>query len=209
MTRREQILETAATLFAARGFHGVSVAELGAACGISGPALYKHFPSKDAMLAEMLVAISEELLRVGRARVAEAGSAEEALRALVAWHTDFALRQRPLIVVQDRDWESLPAEARERVRSLQRAYVDVWADQLCALEAGGAAEAGGSEAAGSARDRARASAHAAFGLINSTPHSAVLPDDEMRDLLGRMALGALAAAVGPAARSLRPASGPT
>ena len=55
-----QILATAAELFAARGFHGVSVADLGAACGISGPALYKHFPSKDAMLAEMLVSISED-----------------------------------------------------------------------------------------------------------------------------------------------------
>jgi len=62
--RRHQILDTAAELFAARGFHGVSVADLGAACGISGPALYKHFPSKDAMLAEMLVSISEELLAV-------------------------------------------------------------------------------------------------------------------------------------------------
>ncbi|MBS9746049.1 helix-turn-helix transcriptional regulator, partial [Pseudomonas aeruginosa] len=45
-SRRDQILATAAELFAARGFHGVSVADLGAACGISGPALYKHFPSK-------------------------------------------------------------------------------------------------------------------------------------------------------------------
>ena len=72
VSRRDQILATAAELFAARGFHGVSVADLGAACGISGPALYKHFPSKDAMLAEMLVSISEELLEVGRQRVAEA-----------------------------------------------------------------------------------------------------------------------------------------
>ena len=61
MSRREEILARAAELFAARGFHGVSVADLGAAVGISGPALYKHFPSKDAMLAEMLVRISEEL----------------------------------------------------------------------------------------------------------------------------------------------------
>src|SRR5680860_829910 len=59
-SRREQILSTAAELFAARGFHGVSVDELGAACGISGPALYRHFAAKDAMLAEMLVSISEE-----------------------------------------------------------------------------------------------------------------------------------------------------
>ena len=72
--RREQILDTAADLFAQRGFHGVSVADLGAACGISGPALYKHFPSKDAMLAEMLVSISEELLSVGRDRRATAAA---------------------------------------------------------------------------------------------------------------------------------------
>ena len=38
MSRRDQILATAAELFATRGFHGVSVADLGAACGISGPA---------------------------------------------------------------------------------------------------------------------------------------------------------------------------
>lgn len=178
-TRREQLLATAAELFAARGFHGVSVAELGRACGISGPALYKHFPSKDAILAEMLVSISEELLSVGRERVVAAPDPRGAVRALVDWHVDFALRHRPLIVVQDRDWESLPPEARERVRSLQREYVEVWAGQLRQVHRGLRA------------DRARAMAHAAFGLINSTPHSGLLPDTAMRDLLTGMALGAL------------------
>src|SRR3954470_22812877 len=129
-SRREQILTTAAALFAERGFHGVSVVELGAACGISGPALYKHFPSKDAMLAEMLVEISEDLLRVGRERSAAAPDAEAALRALVDWHVDFALRHRPLIVVQDRDWASLPDQAREQVRTLQRGYIALWAQRL-------------------------------------------------------------------------------
>ena len=70
MSRREQILETAAELFARRGFHGVSVAEIGAACGISGPALYKHFAGKDEVLAAMLVSISERLLAEGSSRVA-------------------------------------------------------------------------------------------------------------------------------------------
>ena len=58
--RRQQILDIAADLFAQRGFHGVSVADLGAACGISGPALYKHFPSKDAVLAEMDAGTDED-----------------------------------------------------------------------------------------------------------------------------------------------------
>jgi AcrR family transcriptional regulator len=179
VSRRDQILATAAELFATRGFHGVSVADLGAACGISGPALYKHFPSKQAMLAEMLVSISEELLRVGRERVGLATGPSAALGALVDWHVDFALRHRPLIVVQDRDWESLPAEARERVRTLQREYVDLWAAELRVLD----------------REldlpTARAMAHAAFGLINSTPHSGLLPDPQLREVLTRMALGAL------------------
>jgi len=180
VARRTQILDTAARLFAERGFHGVSVVELGAACGISGPALYKHFPSKDAMLAEMLVEISEELLRVGRERSAAAGDAPEALRALVAWHVDFALRHKPLIVLQDRDWASLPDEARERVRRLQRSYVELWADRIRELQPQLTPK------------RARAMAHATFGMINSTPHSAMLPEAEMASVLESMALAALA-----------------
>ena len=178
-SRREQILDIAAGLFARRGFHGVSVAELGAACGISGPALYKHFPSKDAVLAEMLVSISERLLAEGTSRVQTAPDARAAIEALVEWHIEFALTHRALIVVQDRDWSSLPDAARERVRSLQREYVDVWADQLRRVHRG------------LRRDRARAMAHAGFGLLNSTPHSGLIPDSQMHDLLQGMALGAL------------------
>jgi AcrR family transcriptional regulator len=178
-SRREQILATAAGLFAERGFHGVSVADLGAACGISGPALYRHFPSKDAMLAEMLVSISEELLAVGRERVREAEGPREALHALVDWHIDFAIGNKALIIVQDRDWASLPEEARERVRDLQRRYVELWVDQLREVHRDLRA------------DRARAMAHAVFGLLNSTPHSALVSEDEMRSMLEQMALGAL------------------
>ncbi len=101
------------------------------------------------------------------------------MRALVGWHIDFALHNKPLIVVQDRDWASLPDDARERVRSLQRRYVDLWVTQLRALRPRLTVKEG------------RAMAHAAFGLINSTPHSALLPDAQMRALLTRMALGAL------------------
>ena len=178
-SRREQILATAAELFAARGFHGVSVGDLGAACGISGPALYRHFPSKDALLAEMLVEISEELLRVGQERAAAAPDPRAAVRALVSWHTDFALHNKPLIIVQDRDWASLPDAARERVRALQREYVELWAARLRDVHADLTPR------------EARARAHACFGLLNSTPHSAMLPEPEMRRMLEEMACHAL------------------
>jgi AcrR family transcriptional regulator len=178
-TRREEILGIAAELFAARGFHGVSVAELGAACGMSGPALYKHFAGKDALLAEMLVSTSEELLTIGRLRVRQAATPRDAVADLVDWHISFALDRRATIVIQDRDWSALPDEAREQVRTLQRKYVDLWARALRQVH----------------HDlkplEAKARVHAVFGLLNSTPHSALIPDARMRSMLHEMALAAL------------------
>ena len=181
VTRREEILEAAAELFAARGFHGVSIAELGAACGISGPALYKHFSGKEAILAEMLVQISEELLDEGRRRVRRASGGEDTVRALLDWHVSFAVAHRELIVVQDRDWSSLPDEAREQVRELQRKYVEIWVRALRRVRLDLRAP------------EARARVHATFGLLNSTPHSAFLEDVEMHGVLMTMGRAALLA----------------
>src|SRR2546423_12402704 len=91
-SRREQILRAAAQLFAERGSRSVGVDDVGAAVGVTGPAIYRHFASKDAMLAEMLLRISERLLAGGSERVASAGGGAQAqLRALIEVPGDFAL----------------------------------------------------------------------------------------------------------------------
>lgn len=160
VSRRQQVVIAAARLFAERGFHGVTIEELGAAVGISGPALYKHFASKDAVLAEMLVGISQHLLDEGRLRVAEAMSPEDALQQLLAFHTEFALNSPELIRVQDRDLANLSIGEARRVRRLQRAYAELWVDVLLQVEDTLTPE------------EARTRVHAVFGLLNSTPHSA-------------------------------------
>ena len=71
--RRRQILDTAADLFAARGFHGVSMGDIGAAVGISGPALYKHFAGKEDILGQCLLHASQRLLDGARALAATPG----------------------------------------------------------------------------------------------------------------------------------------
>ena len=179
--RREQILAAAAQLFASRGFHGTSIDDLGAAVGISGPAIYRHFPSKEAMLRDMLVGISERLLAEGGRRVRQADGPDAALEALVGWHVEFALTEPALITVQERALASLAEADQQHVRRLQRRYVETWVDVIVAVVP--AAD----EAA------ARAAAHAVFGLINSTPHSALLDSGAMAALLRRMALAALTA----------------
>ena len=185
--RRGQILAVAAKLFAKHGFHGVSIADLGAAVGVSGPALYRHFPGKEALLSEMLVGISQHLLAGGQER-ATSGTPWEVLTALVKFHADFALREPELIVVQDRDLANLAEVARHQVRQLQRRYVEIWVDALRRLHPGLEEEA------------ARVAAHGAFGLLNSTPHTGAGP--EAVTLLRRMALTALLELpVGAAARA--------
>lgn len=179
-TRRDEILRVAAQLFAERGFHGVGVDDIGAAAGITGPGIYRHFQSKDAILGEMLVRISERLLTGGQARVAAANDAPaDAIAGLIAWQTDFALSNPALIVVQDRDLANVADEDRRRVRQLQRRYVEVWVGVLSQLHPR------------SDQTTIRARAHALFGLINSTPHSAGELDPEaMSAILTTMALAA-------------------
>ncbi|MXP21900.1 TetR family transcriptional regulator [Gordonia sp. HNM0687] len=50
-TRRDEILDAAAALFAERGYSGVGVDDIGGAVGITGPSVYKHFSSKLAILS--------------------------------------------------------------------------------------------------------------------------------------------------------------
>src|SRR5579859_1609065 len=91
--RREEILTAAAALFARRGFHGVTIDDIGAAAGLSGPGIYRHFPGKEAMLSEMLLGISQRLLAEGSRRATDAQDAAAALDALLSWHVGFALGQ--------------------------------------------------------------------------------------------------------------------
>ena len=157
--RRDRLVAAAARLFAERGFHGVSIEEIGASVGISGPAVYKHFPSKDAVLAALLVGVSRDLLEEGRRRVTDAPTPDDALERLLAFHADFTLARPELIRVQDRDLGNLSAGEARTVRRLQRAYVELWVEVLVRVEPS------------LDLDEARTRIHAVFGLLNSTPHS--------------------------------------
>ncbi|MFF5253788.1 TetR/AcrR family transcriptional regulator [Streptomyces leeuwenhoekii] len=189
-TRREQILKEAARLFAERGFHGVGVDEIGAAVGISGPGLYRHFAGKDAMLAELLVGISDQLLTGAKRRLAEAGSTAPGavLDSLIEGHIDFALDDRPLITLHDRELDRLRDADRKLVRQLQRQYVELWVSVVREVYPALTESA------------ARSAVHSVFGLLNSTPHlgrRGSLPGrDATAELLHRMARGAFAAAGG-------------
>jgi AcrR family transcriptional regulator len=182
--RHRSLLRAAASLFAARGFSGVSLEELGAAVGVSGPAVYRHFANKQALLAEILVGVSERLLDGGTRVVSGLPDASAQLAALVDFHVEFALADADVIRVQDRDLASLAPDDRQVVRELQRAYVDVWTGVLGRLHRR------------RGEDELRVRAHACLGLINSTPHTVraargTADSTEMHGILRDMAIASL------------------
>jgi len=59
--RKEQIVTEAGRLFAKDGFDAVTVKQIAAACDITEPAVYRHFPSKEAVCSAVLQSIKERL----------------------------------------------------------------------------------------------------------------------------------------------------
>lgn len=199
--RRAALMTSAARLFAERGFAAVSTAELGQAVGVSGPALYKHFASKDALLAAILVDASERLLEgchailrgdadteedtagSGRDSAHRSGHAsgddEATLSRLIRFHLEFATADPDIIRIQDRELPSLAEDANHRVRRLQREYVQSWDGVLARLRR----DLDG--------DERRTRLEATFGLLNSTPHSARSTGDRAVAILAGMAHRAL------------------
>ena len=162
--RSDAILHAAARLFAERGYTGVSLEDIGAAVGVSGPAVYRHFAGKQALLGAVLVKVSQYLIHGGQ-RVADgAETPDERMQTLIRFHVDFALGNAEVIQVQDRDVAHLSETDRAEVRRLQRAYIELWMDVLEPLHPT-------RDDSPAHRDELRLRVQACFGLINSTPHS--------------------------------------
>jgi AcrR family transcriptional regulator len=180
--RRQQLLEAAADLVAERGFHSVGIADIGAAAGVTGSAIYRHFKDKTEMLVALFDDVVEELLVRSADATAVGGAPEQVLDTLVRQHVRFALRERALIAVYNQEAQNLPHVDRSRLRRNQRSYVLAWAGELRRLRPE------------LSEDEARTRVQATFGLLNSVSQFPPrLSGEALGELLHAMALRALMA----------------
>jgi AcrR family transcriptional regulator len=134
--RRELVVETAARVFAERGYDQTSVQELTEAMGLASGGLYHYFESKQQLLIEICDQLMDPLLEQARVLLASGEAPDDQLRALVRlWvahvveHRDHMLvfqQERHLIERGDewrnvrdsrKQFERLVAAALDRVRS--------------------------------------------------------------------------------------------
>lgn len=187
--RREQLLGLAARMFCEHGFHAVTMEDIGAAAGISGPSIYRHYDSKADLLLAMCARVGERLHAGMDAALGAGLDPPAALRALATSFVDTVLDHRDLVAAYLMEGDNLPDRDRAEVRRLQRAYLAQWVALLAGADPG-------------TDDRsARVRVHAAFAVVNdlarasrfaSRPHLA----DELVSLATAVLLpGSLEAAV--------------
>ena len=126
---RATILDAAAALFAKNGFRNTNIIDIGAACNASKSRMYHYFPSKEAMLAEMLGNHVSALVAIASDLVSAPIDPRTRLRNYFLAHLKYYYEQRDRHTVLIEDVYHLPDELRAQVNANEQKLVNF----LCAL----------------------------------------------------------------------------
>jgi AcrR family transcriptional regulator len=133
---RQAIMAAATELFRERGFRETSLADIGAAAGVSGPAIYRYFDSK----GELLSVLIEEAAITWRGTVDDVLNADTpppvTLERLIDAAIELQLRNGNLRDVFNKEYRSLGDDARRRVTRIERVRMAEWVHLLCEVRPG-------------------------------------------------------------------------
>jgi AcrR family transcriptional regulator len=172
--RREQIVREAGRLFHERGFGGVTLQDIAGAAGITVPALYRHFPDKQAILLAVLEppgrVLWQPIVRV------DGDSPMDAVERFIARLVEVTVAHPEVVALSLEQWSSLPKAARSRYRrrvaEMTKVLIGLLRESRPDL----------------ADDRARVLLEAAFGSIaRAAAAPRTLPAAELEALLARVA----------------------
>lgn len=183
--RRDLILHAAIDLFHQRGYPATSVDDIGKAVDVSGPAIYRHFSSKEDLLLEAIRLAADEVHAINGHARAEASDPRELLRGYIRAYVDVALERSALIAVWNSEARHLSHERRSPMSRRLRSWSTEWVDALRAARPD------------LDDDQARLLVNGAIGMITSiaTTAGTARRDDTLADSITAMALATLDAPV--------------
>jgi AcrR family transcriptional regulator len=183
IARTEEIIDAATRLFSERGFTETGIDEIGAAIGVTGPAVYRYFARKEDLLVAVVDRAVEHATGLAEAARAAAASTDDMLRRLVDGAVAVCIADRALTAIYWHEARYLPAPHRRRVERVQRDMIEDFADILRDARP----ELTPSEA--------RMAVYAAAALMRSVSTRATsLDEDTLQIMLSNMAYAALLAA---------------
>ncbi|RNL81109.1 TetR/AcrR family transcriptional regulator [Nocardioides marmorisolisilvae] len=125
-SRREEIADAAAALFARHGYDAVGVDDIGAAVGIAGPSIYSHFTSKQDLLFSSL-GRAYGLLQGSLADALETSApTAEVLHRVLDSYVDMTYDHSDLVTNLIAESRNLGDEYQETAQKAQLGYIGQW-----------------------------------------------------------------------------------
>ncbi|EHR52497.1 transcriptional regulator [Saccharomonospora marina XMU15] len=132
--RRQQIAAVASELFRARGYHGVGINDIAAAAGVTGPALYRHFADKQAILAHVLLTGFQEMEAATDAALATAElPTPQQVHTLLERLATSSVERREVAALWRWEGRHLDADSQHLIRTRSAAMLTTWAKVLMRL----------------------------------------------------------------------------
>jgi AcrR family transcriptional regulator len=188
--RKEAIVVAAASLYAKRGFHGVSVADLAQRCQISKSLVYHYYESKEDILYDVMITHVRALDVAAREVVEGDRGAADKLRDLAHrfMKVYVGAADRHKVLLNDLDF--VPSARRAEIVSVQRGLIEIVRTLLVEIEPALKKQNGQSYAA----------AMLFFGAINWTHTwfnaSGPVSADALAEMVVNLTLGGLAKVAG-------------
>jgi AcrR family transcriptional regulator len=128
--RRDELLAASLRLFHERGYHSTSLDDIGEAVGLTGPAVYRHFRSKDQILATLLVGCSELALESARTLEREIGDPTDRLGQIAGLYVDVLVENRALTSLTLYERRTMGVEFRAEIERQEQQVLEVWVRAL-------------------------------------------------------------------------------
>ena len=125
--RREQLIQAAALLFQKHGYQRATVRQIADATGLTSGSIFYYFKSKEDLLEEVIAQAMKSGLQIVHEHLSTATGPLSRFHALVLAHLSAIMG--PLGSAHDvsfRDWGLLSPEARDRLRTINHQYREVW-----------------------------------------------------------------------------------
>ncbi len=129
-TRRDELLELAATMFAERGLRATTVRDIADSAGILSGSLYHHFSSKEEMVDELLRGFLDWLFERYQEIVATEPNPLERLKGLFMTSFEAIADRHAQVVIYQDEAKRLSSQERfsyvdERNKEQRKMWVDV------------------------------------------------------------------------------------
>jgi AcrR family transcriptional regulator len=119
LTRRDEIIQVAARIFAVKGYHGTTLDEIASELVITKPALYYHIRNKEELLREIITSIMEPLESVSKVRDLDLPPREK-MQKIIELLVTFGAERKDTTKIALQDIAILPKRTRDAIRRREK-----------------------------------------------------------------------------------------